>query len=264
MMFSRYLDYLQSQGQYWFIASEVQRNLGLSDSAMSMVLWRLGKKQVICRIKKEFYVIVPPEHRSSGCLPAQWFIDPLMTYIGLPYYVSLLSAASLKGAAHQQVMILQVMTTKSLRNIVVGNQHIHFYSKPTIDKSLLQVKKNPISYFNVSRPELTVFDLIRYASGLGQLQQAATVIYELVDSLDVLTLSELVSEKKVSIPTAQRLGYLLENVISIDNNLNHFNLTVNAYKPRYIPLISGKVHTGYEKNKRWRVLVNERIEVDEI
>ena len=40
-----------------------------------------------------FYVIVPPECRQLGCLPAGQFIPALMEQLGLGYYVGLLSAA---------------------------------------------------------------------------------------------------------------------------------------------------------------------------
>lgn len=73
--------------------------------------------------------IVPIEHQHTGYIPAQWFIDPLMDYLTLPYYVALLFTASLAGTAHQQVMILQVMTNKPMRAIIAGNQQIKFYYK---------------------------------------------------------------------------------------------------------------------------------------
>lgn len=259
-----YIDSLQSQGEYWFLGVDVQKELMLSDGAIKAALWRLGKKNKVCRVRGDFYVIVPPEHRSAGCLPAQWFVDPLMSYLKLPYYVALLSAASLHGAAHQQVMMLQVMTSKPLRKIIVGNQQIQFHFKSEIEESWLDQNKTPMSYFKLSNPELTAIDLVRYANSFDQLQQVATVIYELVERLDSKQLAGLVSESAISVTSAQRLGYILDSIIHTDLDLSVLELAINAKKPRYIPLISGKTDGQHERSERWHVLIDGQLELDEI
>lgn len=262
--FPKYIESLQTGGRYWFLGKEIQKTLGLSASAMSSALWRLSKQRAICRIKGDFYVIVPPEHRLAGCLPALWFIEPLMEYLGLPCYVALLSAASIEGAAHQQIMFLQVMTIKPLRKIVAGNQHIQFHYKPAIDENWLDTKKTPMSYFKLSKPELTAFDLVRYANSFDQLQQAVTVIYELVEKLDTKLLTKLVSENKVAITTAQRLGYVLEKVVDAHFELSDLEQAIKQKQPRYIPLVSGEINPGCEKSPRWNILVNKHLELDEL
>jgi hypothetical protein len=40
-----------------------------------------------------FHLVVTPENRASGCLPAEQFLPQLMEYLALPYYAGLLSAA---------------------------------------------------------------------------------------------------------------------------------------------------------------------------
>ena len=42
------------------------------------------------------------ENRVAGAPPASWYIDDFMKAIGAPYYVGVLTAAALHGAAHQQ------------------------------------------------------------------------------------------------------------------------------------------------------------------
>ena len=56
-----------------------------------------------------FHLIVPPEYRALGCLPADQFVPQLMEHLGLVYYAGLLSAASLHGAAHQAPMVFQTI-----------------------------------------------------------------------------------------------------------------------------------------------------------
>jgi hypothetical protein len=59
------------------------------------------------RVKRRFNFPRPLEYREAGGPPASWFIDDLMRFLGQPYYVGLLSAAAIHGAAHQQPMVFQ-------------------------------------------------------------------------------------------------------------------------------------------------------------
>ncbi|MEM9243964.1 MAG: type IV toxin-antitoxin system AbiEi family antitoxin [Pseudomonadota bacterium] len=262
--FPAYINSLLSKGQYWFTKPRLREELGLSDGAINVALWRMGQKSAVCRIKRDFYVIVPPEHQIAACLPARWFIHPFMEYLKLPYYVGLLSAASVHGSAHQQVMMLQVVTTKQMRPINVANQHIRFYYKQNIQKELLESKKTPLSYFTISNLELTLFDLIKYAKTGGQLQQAATVIYELIENIKMDALIEFIKNSGISLPVAHRFGYVLDKVIKCEIDLSLLEQAINERKPRYIPLVSANDKVAYEKNQRWHVLVNADIELDEI
>lgn len=73
-----------------------------------------------------FYVIVPPEYRSSGCLPADQLIPAVMERLGLPYYAGLLSAAQYHGAAHHRPQEFQVMLAKARRAIRCGQLRVAF------------------------------------------------------------------------------------------------------------------------------------------
>jgi hypothetical protein len=52
-----------------------------------------------------------------------------MEYLELPYYVALLSAAAIHGAAHQKSQEFQVITNKSLRTIHVRGLRISMVSE---------------------------------------------------------------------------------------------------------------------------------------
>ena len=45
-------------------------------------------------------------------IPADWFIAELMQFLDLPYYVGVLSAAALHGAAHQQAQEFHVVVPR--------------------------------------------------------------------------------------------------------------------------------------------------------
>jgi predicted transcriptional regulator of viral defense system len=121
-----WIEELQSKGRYTFTRLHAERETGRSFVATQTGLRRLKEKGRIVFPRKGFYVIVPPEYRAAESPPASWFISDLMSYIGLPYYVGLLSAAAIHGAAHQQPMVFQVITSKPVSEIRVGKVVIQF------------------------------------------------------------------------------------------------------------------------------------------
>jgi predicted transcriptional regulator of viral defense system len=97
-----FFKHIRAQGRYTFTFDELKENFDLSDKALRQSMFRLQKKNEIAVIRQGFYVIVPPEYASTGTLPETIYIDSLMKFLDKNYYVGLLSAAALHGAAHQQ------------------------------------------------------------------------------------------------------------------------------------------------------------------
>jgi hypothetical protein len=84
------------------------------------MLSRLIRPKLVATPARGFYVIVPPEYRSLGCLPGDQFIPTLASHRGLAYYVGLLSAAQYRGAAHQRPREIQVFLEKNRSPIKCG------------------------------------------------------------------------------------------------------------------------------------------------
>lgn len=101
------IDDLASRGQYHFTTDEMAARVGSSVIAARAALRRLQKKGVVATPHRGFHVIVPPEYRRLGCLPADQFIPQLMEHLGLDYYAALLTAGRYHGAAHQQPQVFQ-------------------------------------------------------------------------------------------------------------------------------------------------------------
>src|SRR5476651_1353821 len=115
-----FIEGLQSKGQYWFTHKGITNTLSIEKPALAKAINRLLKKGKIIRLYRDFYIIVPAEYKKIGLLPPTWFIAPLLQFMGLgdSYYVGLLSAATLFGAAHQKVQTFQVLVPKTTRPIV--------------------------------------------------------------------------------------------------------------------------------------------------
>ena len=131
-----YIADLAAKGIHQFNSGEAQKALGVSENAAKQALNRLAKQGVIASPARGFYVIVPPEYRSLGCLPAEQFIPALMQRLGLSYYAGLLSAAQYHGAAHHRPQEFQVMVAKSRRPIVCGAVRVAFIVQKTSPPSL--------------------------------------------------------------------------------------------------------------------------------
>ena len=128
-----WIDDRQAVGLYYFTREEAIQSLKITEEAFRKAASRLAKKTRLVRIRSGFFVIVPLEYRASGVLPADWFIADLMAYLEQPYYVGLLSAAALHGAAHQQPQQFQVVTTAPQRRIQKNNLSLRFFFKTNFD-----------------------------------------------------------------------------------------------------------------------------------
>lgn len=255
-----FLETLQGSGRYTFTRVEAAKALGLSDIALKNALWRLTRTGRLASPRRGFYVIVPPEYRVAGSLPAAWFIRDLMGYLGRPYYVGLLTAASLHGAAHQAPQEFQVVTDRPLGAIEIGRVRIRFIKKAHLTRTPTSGVKTPTGEMRVSTPEATALDLVRYPEHCGGLSNVATILQELGERLDGGELVR-VAEADGEVAYAQRLGYLLDRVgrREVARALAKW---VDARAPRVTPLSPGAAITGAPRDARWRVAVNEEIEVE--
>ena len=258
--FREFLDTLQSSGRYVFTREEALAGLGLSQVALKNALWRLSKAGRVVSPRRGFHVIVPPEYRVAGSIPPSWIIRDLMTHLGRPYYVGLLSAAALHGAAHQSPHEFQVVTDRALRAVKMGRARIVFVKKAHLGKTPTVAIRTPTGEIRISSPAATALDLVRYPDHSGFLSNVATVLKELAERLDGLALLRA-AEAEGEVAYAQRLGYLLDRIghASLAEPLAEW---IHAKSPRVTPLRPDRPITGAPRVPRWLVAVNETIEVD--
>lgn len=259
---ANYIDSLQSNGRYTFNRLEAIAALQITPNAFKLAALRLAKKKRLVRLKNNFYAIVPIEYQEFGAPPVAWFIDYLMQFNQQPYYVGLLSAAALHGAAHQQSQVFQVVTTKTLRSIQAGRARIKFLTKKKITPNSYQPVKTPTGYMNVSTPEITAFDLVRYVKSAGHFNLVATILSELQERLDVDRLRNILKLENLETANMQRLGYLLELVEADKKVITLLKQEIKKIKPRAIPLRPDKPYEQSQKNSDWMLYINETIESD--
>jgi predicted transcriptional regulator of viral defense system len=159
---SELVDGFQESGRYTFVREEALRELNMNPENLKRAAKRLVERGRIAVPRRGFYVIVPLEYRIAGAPPSSWFINQLMLRLGRPYYVGLLSAAALYGAAHQQPQEYQVITDRPQRSIHVGRNRIRFLVKKNIGQVLIEEHKTETGTVRASTPEATAIDLLRY------------------------------------------------------------------------------------------------------
>lgn len=256
-----YLESLQSQGRYWFTKSEAMKAMGVQMPAFHKATHRLIRQTKMMRVRNGFYVIIPAEYRNSKGLPPTHYIDALMKFLKQPYYVSVLSASALHGASHQSPQELQVVTSKPIPMIESGTTRIRFMTKKDLEKTPVQQMKTPTGFIQVSTPEATILDLLRYVRIAGHLDNATTAIVELLETINPTKLAQVASlEKELSY--VQRLGYLADCFSNNKKVVRELHLLIEKRRPGFIFLRPDERRGVTEKNEKWSVFVNTEVKPD--
>lgn len=254
-----YIDQLAASGRYSFTSAEARTALRVSADAAKLAINRLRRQGMVAAPARGFYVIVPPEYRSLGCLPAEQFIPALMDLKGQGYYVGLLSAAQYYGAAHQRPQEFQVFLEKNRRPITCGKVRIRFIARKHARKVQLRDFNTQRGQIQVSTPDATALDLAGYPQYAGGLDQVATILSELADDLSSEGLATAAAT--APLPWAQRLGYLLERAgaAHITTALQEY---VHEHAREYTPLVPGVSTSEGQRLKDWKLQVNADVEPD--
>jgi predicted transcriptional regulator of viral defense system len=250
---------LAASGHYQFTAEEVRASLGVSAAAAKLALVRLSRQGLVASPARGFYVIVPPEYRSLGCLPADQFIPALMERLGLRYYAAVLSAAQYHGAAHHRPQEFQVALACNRRPIVCGAVRVSFMARRRINDVPLQNFNTPRGTILVSTPEATAVDLVGYEHHAGGLDQVATILSELAEQTDPQRL--VAAARTAPVSWAQRLGYLLERTGGGDKAAL-LKMYVREKARDMTPLLPAAPHNDAERSADWKVYVNADVEAE--
>jgi len=259
---AKYIDGLASRGVYHFTTEEARTALGGSLPAVRASIRRLKRLGEIADPYRGFHVIVPPEYRRLGCLPPEQFVPQLMEHLRQRYYVALLSAAELHGAAHHRPQSFQVMVenvAKGRRFIACGAVRVEFIARHALSQTPTVEKHTPRGQLRVSSPEATALELVGYAKRAGGLDNVAAVLNDLVEAIDGAKLAH--AARLCPIVWVQRLGYLLDTLDqrSISDALVPH---VQEHAAAVAPLVRKKSTAGAPRIGRWKLAVNVHLEPD--
>lgn len=237
-----------------------------SEQILQNELYRLCSNKTIASVYRGFYVIIPVQYVLRGSVPATYYIDQLMAYLQKPYYVCMLSAAELLGAAHQRPQQFSVMTTFPKRRVVsTRNVIIDWFYREGLPEDALITKNTETGTIRISNPLLTAADLVQYQQHVGGLSRVATVLEELSEQIDIRSqFAPLASfVKKVA---WQRLGYILEHVVEENELADELYEQIRNLPGSlmYMPLSTSAEDNTSERNSRWKININVQIEKDDL
>ncbi len=256
-----FIDKLRSEGHYFFTIHSAEKALGLTKIAALNALHRLKLNKTIVSPARGFYLIVPPEYRAYGCLPADMFIPNLMKHFRQPYYVGFLSAAQFYGATHQKPQHFQVVTTKNRPPIQCGRIYIEFIANKNAVAMPTKQFNTMAGVITVATPEAIAVDLVTAPHHAAGINNVATVLMELAEKIDIRKLIALTKLNPESF-WIRRLGYLLE-FLGFDQFSDELIKVLNKRKLNWVHLVSRASHKPLVRNKKWKVIVNTKVEPDE-
>jgi len=263
-----YIQDLQKRGVFAFTLREIREKFpSFSKIAIKSALRRISGNNAIISVRKGFYAIIPIGYALRGTVPPELYIDNLMKHLRRLYYVGLLNAASYYGAAHQQPQAFSVITLfPPLRDTVKNGIYINFIAtRRKIPQRWLRPFRTESGDIQVSKPELTAADLITHQKEIGGLNRATTILYELMEALDFKLLDKQFFDF-IPVSTIQRLGYLLECVLEQPELAEKLYTKAQAYKCKFqkIPLKQNNKKGHFAIDNRWKVLINEQLEIDDL
>ncbi len=256
-----FINKLRSQGRYFFTSEEAANALALNKMATINALRRLRLNKQIVSTARGFYLIVVPEYQVLGCLPADMFVADLMKYLNLPYYVGFLSAAQYYGAAHQKPQRFQVVTSKNRPAIHCGRIYIEFIANKRV--AIMPTKKfNTFAgIIDVATPEVISADIVTMPQHAAGISNVATILMELAEKIDIEKLIEL-TKINPELFWLQRLGYLLE-FLGFDNLTDGIAKIIAGKNLHWVRLVSNARYKPLIRDKKWKIIVNTKVEPDE-
>lgn len=228
-------------------------------------LYRLSKGNIITQPYKSYYVVIPPHYAAKGVIPPTYYIDQLMEYLRRPYYVCLLSAAELLGAAHQRPQQFSIMTVPP-KVRMLRKTSLDWNYRGAIPSGFLKEINSETGTIKFSSPELTALDLVQFEQHIGGLSRAATVLEELSEQTVWVGAAESGLLSLSTVAAIQRLGYILENVIMNQPQADELYRELKLVSPKLnrFPLTTRNDIQGASLDKRWSIIVNTEIETDEL
>ena len=255
------------RGLYTFTHEDVlDRFPDKAPGTLAQALTREVRKNRIMSPVRGFYVTIPEDYRLRGMVPQSFYMDRLMLHLDRNYYVGLLNAAQYHGASHQVPLNCSVMIEPpAMREKQTARYHTRFFCKTQIPVLYVERRQVRTGYLNISSPELTAIDLITFQESNGGITRAASVLAELVDKTRFANLAPGFVEV-APLTSFQRLGFILEEVLAETEAADavYALLSATGRKIQYVPLKTGGTSVGCPRNKRWQIIENETIEMDEI
>lgn len=266
-----YLDSLLARGRAYCSRDDLGAALGLKPPALAAVITRAISKRRLANPRHGFFLILRPEDQTTGAPdPVKW-IDPLMKHQGIDYRISLLRAAAFHGSSHQASMVFQIVVPRQLRDFDLGRHRLQFrYQAPRaftqVNKpELVGLMKSDAGFAKVAGPELTLLDCVRYYHKAGGINGVAQVVRDIGAKARPRLLAKAAGAYESAV--VRRLGYLLDLAQHArQSDALHACVKLAKTSRPLDPAVKALVTAPglpYETNRKWKLLINDVVEMAE-
>ena len=254
------VSWLLSNGITTVTSEEISVLLGIPENHIRQRLAPLAKRNEIISPYRGFWIPIPYEYRQWGAPEAIYYIDQMMRFLCVDYYVGWMSAAAILGAGHHASQVFQVATAKLVRNRAIGRSDFRFYQRSNVGFLPSFRHQTQTGAANVSTRAATMLSAANDLNIVSGLNNAANTIIELSETEEYFIGDVAACSALFPISALRRIGWILENFtdtlgldqladISQESKVKQSKLS--TYKP-----YSDRI------NKKWSLDINERIEPD--
>ena len=254
------VSWLLSNGRTAVTNNELSDIFGICENHISQRLTPLVKRNEIFSPVHGLWIPIPFEYRQWGAPEAIYYIDKMMTYLGVNYYVGWMTAAAILGASHHSSQVFQVATSKHIRNRVIGRSDCKFFQRSNVNLLPTFRHKTQTGTIKVSTRAATMLSVTNDLSNASGLDNVANIIIELSDTKEEFINEIVASAELFSISALRRLGWILENFTKVDG-LDKLVLISQKSDTKRSKLSTYKNYSDCI-DKKWLLDINERIDPD--
>jgi predicted transcriptional regulator of viral defense system len=252
--------WLLSRGIIAVTNEELSALLGVSQNQMLQRLAPLVKRSEIISPCRGFWIPIPFEYRQWGAPEATYYIDRMMRFLEIDYYIGWMSAASILGAKHHAVQVFQVATDRQVRNRVVGRSDFRFFQRSNVGMLPTFLHKTQTGTIKVSTRAATMLSVTNDLSIAAGLDNAANIIIELSETVESFIDEVAVCSPLFPISALRRLGWILDNFTET-TQLDTLAKLSKESSVKVTKLASYKAYSDHI-DTRWSIDLNERVEPD--
>jgi len=254
------VSWLLSYGVSAVTTQELSYLLGIPVNQVRQRLVPLQKRTEIVSPVRGLWIPVPYEYRHWGAPEAILYIDKMMRYLDIDYYLGWMTAAAIQGASHHAPQVFQVATSRTVANRVIGRSNIRFYHRSNVGSLPTFRFKTRTGYVKVSTRAATMLSVasdLRLAAGPDN---AANIAIELSDTEESFIDEVAASAALFPISALRRLGWILENFTDVSG----LEPWLEISRQSDIALSKLSMYQSYSNkvDKRWSLDINERVEPD--
>lgn len=254
------VSWLLSNGITAATNEELSALLGIPENHVRHRLAPLVKRNEIFSPCRGFWIPIPFEYRQWGAPEAIYYVDRMMRYMDVEYYVGWMTAAAILGAGHHASQVFQVATARILRNRVIGRSDFRFFQRSNVGLLPSFRHKTQTGAVNVSTRAATMLSATNDLNNVSGLDNAANIVIELSETEEDFIVEVAACSALFPISALRRLGWILENftttasldiLAAISRESNVKTSKLSTYK-----------HYSDRIDSRWSLDINEGIEPD--